>query len=105
MREILRNASIGLKVSLAPAFAIACLVIVAGLGWWANRVLTTELKEVGGAGLTRIVDAQAYARQLTELHQAVYQSIAWEAVGQRADRIKAFDEALLSQLKAFQVTL
>lgn len=33
MRGFLRDASIGLKVSLAPAFAIACLVVVAGLGW------------------------------------------------------------------------
>jgi len=105
MLQSLRNASIGLKVSLAPAFAILCLAIVAGAGWWANRSLTAELHAVGGVGMSRIVDADAYARQLTELHQAVYQSLTWEAVGQRADKIKAFDGALLAQLKAFQSTL
>ncbi len=105
MRQFLRNASIGLKVSLAPVFAILCLAIVAGVGWWANRSLTAELQSVGGTGMSRIVDADAYARQLTELHQAVYQSLTWEAVGQRADRIKSFDEALLAQLKAFQSTV
>jgi methyl-accepting chemotaxis protein len=105
MRRFLDNASIGLKVSLAPAFAILCLVFVAGLGWWDNRALSAELNSVGGVGMSRIVDAGAYARQLTELHQAVYQSLAWEAVGQRADKIKAFDDGLLAQMKAFQSTL
>jgi methyl-accepting chemotaxis protein len=105
MQRLLRDMSIGLKVSLAPAFAIACLVVVAGLGWWANHALTADLQAVGGQGVTRIVHADAYARQLTQIHQAVYQSLAWEAVGQRPDTIKAFDDALLQQLKAFQATL
>ena len=70
----------------------------------AEAPLKARLREADRA-LARIVDAQSYARQLTELHQAVYQSLAWEAVGQRADRIKAFDDALLKQLKAFQGTL
>jgi len=105
MRQFLRNASIGLKVSLAPAFAILCLAVVAGAGWWANRSLTAELRAVGETGVGRIVRADAYARQLTELHQAVYQSLTWEAVGQRADKIKTFDDALLARLKEFQATI
>ena len=105
MRRPLRDMSIGLKVALAPAFAITCLVIVAALGWWANQALTAGLRAVGGPGVARIVSADGYARQLTQIHQAVYQSLAWEAVGQRPEKIKAFDDALLAQLKSFQATL
>ncbi len=105
MGQFLRNASIGLKVSLAPAVAIVCLVVVAAVGWLANRSLTAELRQLGGDGVNRIVNAQAFAVQLTEMHQALYQSLAWEAVGQRADKIKALDDGLLKQIAAFQGTL
>ena len=101
MGRFLRNASIGLKVSVAPAVAIVCLVIVAAVGWLANRSLSAELQTIGGDGLNRIVNAEAFARQLGELHQQIYQSLAWEAIGQRPEKIKDFDAALLKQLDAF----
>jgi methyl-accepting chemotaxis protein len=105
MHGFLRNASIALKVSLAPAFAMVGLMVVAALGWTANRSVTQDLREVGGPGMTRIVNAQALASQLNEMHQMAYQSLAWEAVGQRPEKIKALDDQLLNQLTVYGKTV
>jgi len=104
MQRLLRNASIGLKVAIAPAVAIACLAVVATVGLWANRSLSAELVEIGGPGVDRIQNAEAFAGQLAELHQKVYQSLTWESIGQRPEKIKALDDELLKQLDAFAKT-
>jgi methyl-accepting chemotaxis protein len=101
MGSFFRNASIGLKVSLAPTFAMVCLVAVALLGWLANRSVSDDLRAVGGDGLQRAIGAQQLGRELTELHQQVYQSLTWEAVGQRAEQIQQLDSSLLKRLKVF----
>ncbi len=98
----LRNASINVKVALAPALALAGLVIVAILGWTSNRGLASEMSAIGGAGLQRVVDAQALSTHITKLHQNIYQSLTWEAIGIRAELIKALDDSLLVQLKALE---
>jgi methyl-accepting chemotaxis protein len=105
MSGILRNASITLKVALAPAFAIAGLAIVAAVGWMANRSVSADLQAISGPGVARIVNADALSNQLTSLHQRTYQSLAWEAVGQRAEKIKELDDALLKELSAFEKTV
>jgi methyl-accepting chemotaxis protein len=105
MNHWLKNASIGIKVALAPAFAIVCLLLVSVVGWTSSRSLTAELHSVGGDSLERVVNAQAYATQLTQLHQKVYQSLTWEAIGQRAERIKELDDKLLKDLVNFGQSL
>ena len=44
--SLLRDARIGIKVALAPAFTIACLLIVAGLGVWGNASATRTLGSI-----------------------------------------------------------
>ncbi|RTL41996.1 MAG: HAMP domain-containing protein [Burkholderiales bacterium] len=105
VNHLLKNASIGIKVAMAPAIAILCLMLVTGIGWFSARSLTTDLREVAGAGVERVVSAQAFATQLTQLHQKLYQSMTWEAIGQRAERIKDLDNGLLAELTAFGKTL
>ncbi len=105
MKTLLRNAPIGVKVSLAPMFVIFCLLLVAGMGWTINRMLIADLKQIGGQGVERVVNAQAFATQLTEMHQKVYQSLTWEGIGQRADLIKQYDAQLLQQLQAFEKSI
>ncbi|HZY18726.1 MAG TPA: methyl-accepting chemotaxis protein [Ramlibacter sp.] len=102
MGNFLRNTSIGLKVSLAPAFAIVCLVIVAAVGWFANRASGADLQAIGVGGMKRIVNAQSFAREMTELHQQVYQSLTWEAIGHRPEKIKELDDLVLQRLKSFE---
>ena len=102
MNQFFRNASIGVKVSLAPAFVALCLLVVAAVGWFANRSLTNELHEIGDEGVARIVKAETLAQELTQLHQLIYQSLTWEAIGQRAEMIKQLDDRIGAQLQAFE---
>jgi len=101
MGSFLRNASIGLKVSLAPAFAVLCLLVVAAVSWAANRSLTHDMQSVGGPGLRTLNNAHALARELTVIHQEIYQSLTWEAVGQRAEQIQQLDASLVKRLSTF----
>ena len=105
MKQTLQNAPIGLKVALAPAFAIACLVVVAAVAWFANRTLTADLHQIGDEGVRRLVTAENYARELTEVHQQIYQSLTWEAVGQRPEKIKELDDGLVKRLADFEQRL
>ena len=102
MNPFFRNASIGIKVSLAPGFVALCLLVVAAVGWFANRSLTEELHDIGGPGIDRIVKAESLAQQLTQLHQLVYQSLTWEAIGQRPEMIKQLDDRIAGQLTSFE---
>ncbi len=105
MKQWLKHAPIGLKVALAPAFAILCLLVIATISWVSSSTLTAELQRVGGESLDRVVSAQAYATQLTQMHQRTYQSLTWESIGQRAERIKELDDGLLTELKTFASSL
>ena len=105
MKKFFSNASIGMKVSMAPAIALAGLVLVSAIGWMSTRALSTELSRIGGPGVDSVVAAQAMATRMTDLHQRLYQSLTWEAIGQRADQIKTLDDRLLKDLGEFNKTL
>lgn len=100
-----KNAPIGVKVSLAPLLALACLVLITAMTWLGMSSLTQEIKRIGGAGVDRAVHAQSMAAQLTELQQTIYQSLTWEAIGQRAERIKQLDDDYVKRLEAFGKTI
>ena len=105
MFAILRNSPIGVKVAVAPGLAILCLVVVTLLSWVTSRHLGAELQRVGVDGSERVAHAQSYATQMTELHQVLYQSLTWEAIGQRAEKITELDDKLTKQLAEFNKTL
>lgn len=96
MKQRLCNTSIGVKVALAPSLAWAGLVLVALVDWMSNESLSAELSRVGGEGVDRLVSAQTVANRMTAMHQRLSQSLTWESIGMRADRIKELDDALLA---------
>ena len=101
MKNMLGNAPIGVKVALAPTFAILCLVIVALVSWTGMRSLSKDLREVGAVGIERVVSAQVLATKLTALHQKMYQTLTWEAIGIRPENIKELDANIVKELDAF----
>jgi methyl-accepting chemotaxis protein len=105
VKKMLRNAPIGVKVSLAPAFAILCLVIVAIVSWASMRSLGNELKVIGDVSIERVVHAQGLATKLTALHQKMYQTLTWEAIGIRPESIKELDASIVKDLEAFDSEL
>ena len=105
MRALLRDAPIGWKVSLAPAVAGICLALLAAVGGYANRTLGDALAAIGGDGMQRVASAQRQATHLTALHQMLYQSLTWEAIGQRPQKVIELDRRLRSLLEQFATDL
>jgi len=101
MNNLLRDASISLKVALAPILALIGLVVVAAIGLLSNQHVANDMARLGGAGMSRLVDANALSERMTELHQRVYQSLTWEAIGQRPEKIKELDAGLTKDLAQF----
>jgi methyl-accepting chemotaxis protein len=105
MLQFLKNAPIGVKVAAAPVIALVCMCLITVMSGVSMLNLTSALKKTGGEDLSRVVRAQEFATQLTEMQQSLYQSLAWEAVGQRAERIKELDDRLTGQMGNFAKTL
>ncbi len=105
MNTLLRDASISLKVSLAPVLALIGLIVVAAIGLLSNQHVARDMTTLGTDNVAHLVKANDIAVHMTQLHQKVYQSLTWEAVGQRAERIKALDDDLLKDLAGFSKTL
>jgi len=105
MSNWLRNASIGLKVSLVPALALVGLVLLAAVSWIGNQRLAGQIQRVGVEGMRQVTDAQNLAARLTDIHQRVYQSLTWEAIGQDRATIGALDKQIIADIDAFAGTL
>ena len=102
MNKLLKNTSIGIKVSLAPVVAIACLILVTLWSAAGLRSIRGDVDAIGRGNVARVAQAQRMATELTELHQMLYQSMTWEAIGQRPERIKELDALLLERLTAYE---
>jgi methyl-accepting chemotaxis protein len=103
MKNLFRNASLGVKISLAPAFALCCLLALASMAWLGNRALTSSFLSVSEVSLPRLQQAQALDSGLKDLQRLLMQTLSWESVGQRAERIAALDKQILAQLDSYQV--
>jgi methyl-accepting chemotaxis protein len=101
MFRFVRNASVGVKVALAPAAAILCLLVVGGIGLLANARLSASLVEIGQQQVPRIAAAGQLNQQLAAMHAQVNQSLAWEGAGFKADKIEALDKTIAHQLKSY----
>jgi methyl-accepting chemotaxis protein len=101
MNRILRNASIGLKISLPPALAMLGLIFVASLGMSNNHRTASAMSDLDTINVTQLAKANEISQHLMQLTQKVYQSLTWEAIGWRPEQIKALDDALQKDLAAF----
>ena len=99
------NASVGVKVALAPALAVVCLLLVGGLGLFANQRLAHSLATLGEGNVPQIAAAGRLAGQLAGINGSVNQSLAWEGVGFKEDKIKALDGDIVKRLDAYAKAL
>jgi methyl-accepting chemotaxis protein len=105
MLNWIRNASVTVKVALAPGLAIACLAMVGGIGFVANERLSGALINLGEERVPRIVAATSLSEQITAIHASVNQSLAWEGAGYKAAKIEALDKKILGQIGDYKKTL
>jgi methyl-accepting chemotaxis protein len=99
------NASVGVKVALAPALAIVCMLLVGGLGLFANHRLAYSLAALGEGNVPQIATAGQLAQQIASINGSVNQSLAWEGVGIKEDKIKALDQDIVKRLDAYSKAL
>jgi methyl-accepting chemotaxis protein len=90
----LRHTPITIKVAVAPAFAIVCLLIVAGMGLWANSLAQQTLGQVSTARIPALGLAVDLERRIAMVHAKVNQSLVWEGAGVKAETIAALDKGI-----------
>jgi methyl-accepting chemotaxis protein len=105
MKTFLSNLSIRTKVLLAPLIALLGLATVAAVGLASNRHSIETMTSIGDVQIHRVTEADALADRITQLHQRVYQSMVWEAIGQREDNVKKFDESLTADLAKLSTSM
>ena len=105
MWRLVRNASIGVKIALAPTFTMLCLLAVGAIGWLANDRLSGSLIEIGQSRVPHIATAGTLAQKLSAIHALVNQSLAWEGAGFKADKIAALDKRVLEEVKQYAALL
>ena len=98
----IRNASVAVKIALAPAFAIVLLAMVGAIGFVANERLGTSLTSLGETRVPLIVSDAALSEQVTSIHALVNQSLAWEGAGYKAEQIEALDKQIAGLLTAYK---
>jgi methyl-accepting chemotaxis protein len=92
--RLLRHASIRTKVALAPAFAILCLVIVAGMALWTNTRAVRTLGQIKNERMTALALAALLERKIAQVNASVNQSLVWEGAGVKAEIIAALDKRI-----------
>jgi methyl-accepting chemotaxis protein len=93
MKSLL-GASLNVKVLFAPAIAMAGLLVVAGLGLWANHQQTLRLQSVVEKRMPAVAEVQLLHLEATRVVSMVNQSLAWEGAGFKADVIAALDKKI-----------
>jgi len=99
--KLIANAPIGVKVALAPAFALLCLAILALSAWWSTRNLMQAFDQVSTVYVPRLQQAQELGSRFKDLQRLVMQSLSWEAAGQKADRVAELDKRIATLLREF----
>jgi methyl-accepting chemotaxis protein len=96
--KIFRNTPLGLKLAIAPAVAIVSLMLVALAASWAGAKLLDASRDMAEVSLPRMIRAQELDRELKDLQRLVMQTLSWEAIGQRQERIDELDKSILTVL-------
>jgi len=105
MYKRLLDVSVAVKIGLAPAFAVVCLLLLGAVALVSNARLTESLVDVGDVRVPRIAEAGALSAELVTIHAGVNQSLAWEGAGFKADKIEAFDKLLTERMAQYSKAL
>lgn len=89
--KLLSNASIGIKVAIAPVFAIVCLVIVAAIGLAGSISGSRALSDIHDSRIPSLIVAGDVEKRMSTLNAKVNQSLVWEGAGAKAPAIQALD--------------
>lgn len=97
-----RDWPLAIKIFLAPAIALIALLAVTVTATLSSYNLSDSLAKVGEQEVRAVVDSQAMASQVTQIHQQMYQVLIWQAIGQREERLKNLQGELSKSIGALQ---
>ncbi len=101
----LKSLSVGTKVALAPTVGVACLIVIGGLGLFANQQIAGSLTQLTGSDLPRLTRLQAAELGLANVNALLNQSLAWEGAGYKEDRIATLDKQVAAEIAKYGKTL
>jgi methyl-accepting chemotaxis protein len=101
LRKLL-DAPIAVKVSLAPAFTLVCMALVAALALATFSRLNKGIEQVGTVGLNNMVHAQAMAVRFNAVYANVLRSVAWEGAGAMADTVAKMDQDIARETQEYR---
>jgi methyl-accepting chemotaxis protein len=94
----LRNAAIGVKVSMAPAVGVLCLAFMGGVGWYANVTLGDSLSALAEERLPKVIRFNEVQAEVVAVNKMISQSLIWEGAGYKAERITELDNRVRAEL-------
>ena len=100
--SLYKNASIGVKVGLAPAVALISMLIVACVALIGNARVLEAFHTVTDTSVPQMLQAKSMDGDLRELQRLIMQSLAWEAAGQKAESIDKLDKTIRQNLGEFE---
>ncbi|WP_066263892.1 methyl-accepting chemotaxis protein [Hydrogenophaga flava] len=103
--KLLNRLSLGAKLSLAPLVAITSLVIVALLTTWLGMRLLEAQRAMNEVNMPRMERIQALDGAIKGLQGQVMQTLSWESIGQKAERIAELDSRILKELDQYRKEL
>ena len=98
MMHWLRNAAIGVKVSMTPAVGVVCLALMGMVGWYANVTLGDSLSALAEKRLPRVIRFNELQGEVVAVHKLLSQSLVWEGAGYKAERIAQLDSRIRAEL-------
>lgn len=94
----LERLPIGGKVAAAPIFCGLCLVVVGGLGLYANRQIASTLSLLSQVDLPRLERIRDSELGLSRVNALLNQSLAWEGAGIKTEKIAQLDALVVERL-------
>jgi methyl-accepting chemotaxis protein len=98
--KLLRNASIGTKVAVAPLFAILCVIAVAAVSLWGSLNGSRALVEIHKSRMPGLAAAGELERRISALNAKLNRSLVWEGAGVKAATIEALDKDIAADFEA-----
>ena len=92
MKNLLSNQPIAVKVALAPAVVLLCLLVLAAMGRLGSQGSQLALQRISQSALPEVIEAQALKLHTAELDGLVTRSLAYEGSGMKAKRIEQLDK-------------
>jgi methyl-accepting chemotaxis protein len=99
MKNLLRNLSISVKVALAPAVVLLCLLVLAAVARLGSHGSALALQGMTQDALPSVAEVNRLEQRTAELETLVMRSLAYEGSGMKAKRIEQLDKDIAKRFE------